>query len=241
MRDKSKGTVFITGGAQRIGHHVALSLSRAGYTIALHYHTSIEAAQKTAREIKKKGGRCHLFPCDLANEIRTQKLIRSVQRECPDLNVLINNASIFEKSTLDKYNLDSLNRHFVINFIAPYILTAEFAKVCRKGSIINFLDTHVTGNRINHFDYLLSKKTLSEMTKMAAVALAPHIRVNAVAPGLILAPRGKGKDHLERLAKNIPLQRRGNVDNISAAVEFLIADNYITGHTVFCDGGEHLK
>lgn len=241
MAKRKKGTALITGGAQRIGKSIALHLARTGYTIALHYHTSITQAQKTAQEINAKGGRCRLFPCNLSDETTVQKLIRLAKHECPDLQVLINNASIFERSSFENYNLNSLNRHFVINFIAPYILTAEFAKHCRTGNVINILDTHVVDNRIGHFDYLLSKKSLSELTKLSAVALAPRIRVNAVAPGLILPPQEKGDDYIQRLSKKIPLKRRGHTANICAAVDALLDNDYLTGQTIFCDGGEHLR
>ena len=123
---------------------------------------------------------------------------------------------------------------------APYILTQEFARLCKAGSIINILDTHITENRTAHFDYLLSKKTLAAFTQQAAVSLAPKIRVNAIAPGLILPPVAEKADYLNRLAKKIPLKRKGNIENITHAVQFLAKNNYITGQVLFIDGGEHL-
>ena len=237
---KNKGTALITGGAQRIGHGIALTLAQLGYTIALHYNTSAQSALTTTKEIKSNGGRCELFGCDLSDEIDTQKLIQRVEKKFPNFNVLINNASVFEKSDFKNYSLLSLNRHFVINFVASYILTAEFARLCKRGNVINILDTHIVNNKIGHFDYLLSKKALAELTKMSAVALAPNIRVNGIAPGLILPPKDKSSDYLKRLARNIPLKCQGDVKNIVTTVKFLLENNFVTGDIIFCDGGEHL-
>ncbi len=225
-----KGTALVTGGAKRIGEGLAFKLAEMGFKIALHCNSSLTAAQDVAKRIQEKKGVCEIFPCDLNDEYAVQTLISTVRKQFPGLNLLMNNASVFEKSDIKTYDLENLKRNFTINLFTPYILTAEFARHCKKGHIINILDTHITKNRTAHFDYLLSKKTLAELTNMSAVALAPDIRVNAIAPGLILPPAGK----------NVPLMRKGNVEDITRAMEFLIKNNYLTGQIIFCDGGEHL-
>jgi NAD(P)-dependent dehydrogenase (short-subunit alcohol dehydrogenase family) len=152
----------------------------------------------------------------------------------------VNNASIFEPSSLLSLDVENLDRHFGVNFKAPFILTGIFAKLCGKGHIINILDTHITQNRTSHLAYLLSKKSLYDLTKLSAVSLAPQIRVNAVAPGLILPPVGKRSDHLDRLAQQVPLKRKGDVAHVVQSLRFLVENDYMTGQVLFADGGEHL-
>ena len=236
----TRGAILVTGAAKRIGRAICLSLSSLGYPIALHYHRSGDEAKKLTEEIQKKGGRCQLFPCDLSDEQQAEQLISTVRQKLPNLNMLINNASIFEPSTIKDLRVTVLRRHFAINFDAPCILTARFAQECKKGHIINILDTHIVNNATQHATYLLSKKTLYELTKLSAIELAPDIRVNAVSPGFILSPAHSKSGSIKRLTKKIPLKKQGQVDHITQSIAFLINNPYITGQVIFADGGEHL-
>jgi len=215
-------------------------LSSLGYSVALHYHHSQEMAEHTASEIRKKRGVCELFPCDLADQQETSTLIKEVHKRFPALCVLINNASLFEQSRFLSSDLRLWNEHFAVNLRAPFILCAEFKAVCKKGLIINILDTHIVKNKTNHAAYLLAKKALAELTKMAAVEFAPDIRVNGIAPGCILPPKGKSNEYLETQAQKVLLRKRGSVSNITRSVQFLLENDYVTGQVIFCDGGEHL-
>jgi NAD(P)-dependent dehydrogenase (short-subunit alcohol dehydrogenase family) len=233
-------TALVTGGARRIGKAVCHSLAADGYAVALHYHHSNREARETAKAIRKKGGVCELFDCDLADEEQTTNLITDVLKRFSRLDVLVNNASIFEPSLIKNFDTKSSDRHFAVNFKAPFILTAQFAQKCKKGNIINILDTRIIKNRTQHAAYLLSKKALAELTKLAAVECAPRIRVNGIAPGLILPPADTEPEYLKRLAGRVPLQKIGHVDHITRSVEFLLSNSYLTGQIIFVDGGEHL-
>lgn len=238
---KNPGTALVTGGAKRIGAEIALHLAERGYSIALHYHQSKREALTIAHKIEQQSGqRCEIFKADLNREKEAGELIPNVLKKFPDLSLLINSASIFRKSTFKDLKLSDLDEHLNVNFKAPYILTAKFANRVKNGLVINLLDTHITQSRTNHFNYLLSKKLLASLTRMAALELAPQIRVNAIAPGLILPPANKGLDYLERLAQRIPLKRKGSPTDIVGAVNFLIDSGYMTGQTLFLDGGESL-
>ena len=237
---RNQEAVLITGSAGRIGKAIALSLARSGYAIALHYKNSTQAATQTAVEIRRHGVRCEIFPCDLSNEYEVKELIPAVLKKLPKLKLLINSASIFERSSLVPLDLKNLDKHLMVNLKAPYILTSVFAERCKKGHIINILDTNVVKNKTAHMAYLLSKKSLRDLTKLAAVALAPNIRVNAVAPGLILPPAGEPAGYLDRLAKQIPLKRKGTPEQIALSIKFLMENDYLTGQIIFNDGGEHL-
>ena len=230
---------LVTGGAKRIGKAVCLKLSSLGFAVALHYNHSKLEAQKVVDEIRNEGGVCELLACDLNRPHETETLIKKAKKIFPGLNLLVYSASIFEPSELKTATLDSLDRHFNINFKAPFILTQHFIHLCGQGHIINILDTNITKNWSKHFTYLLSKKTLYELTKLSALALAPAVRVNAIAPGFVLNPISKsGKS--SRTTKDIPLKRRGNVEQITECIEFLIKNDYLTGQVIFNDGGEHL-
>jgi NAD(P)-dependent dehydrogenase (short-subunit alcohol dehydrogenase family) len=138
-------------------------------------------------------------------------------------------------------DLGLLEKHWAVHVKAPWGLTAEFAKLVKNGAVVNFLDTKIAKNKTDFGAYLLSKKALAELTTMQAVRFAPRVRVNAVAPGLILAPEGRGPWYLKKQAAGIPLKRPGSIRNIIQAVRFLITNDYVTGQTIFVDGGEHLS
>ena len=237
---RPKGAALVTGGARRIGGAIARALAQDGYDIALHYRTSAESAEGTAEEIEGMGRRCRLFRCNLDRHDEMTGLIPGVREQFPHLNVLINNASIFEPGTLAGTGRDLFERHFNINFKAPFFLTQAFAEGCDHGQIINILDTRVSRSDQHHAAYTLSKKALLELTRMAARELGPAIRVNGVSPGMILPPPGGAVDELERRSAGLPLKRIGNTANLVAAVRFLLENPFITGECIYVDGGEHL-
>ncbi len=237
---KSKGTALITGAAKRLGQGVALHLAQQGYNIAVHYHTSKAEAMKTVEMIYTTGVRCELFRCDLTDEQQTLELIPQVHKAFSNLNLLINSASIFIPSQLQARDLTLFHAHWNTNFKAPYILSCEFARLCRKGQIINFIDTNVVRYKTRYADYLLTKKALFELTKMAAVQFGPRIRVNGIAPGMILSPVNGQMDDRPRRAKRIPLQRLGHPRYILQTVQFLLTNDYVTGQIIANDGGEQL-
>jgi len=233
------GAALVTGGAKRIGRSICIKLAEMGFTIALHYNTSKRDATSLANEIHSMGGQCSLFKCNLFNENETLSLISKIKKKHKDLNLLINNASIFEKSNIKNITQKSIQKHFSLHLNAPMLLTKEFALQCSKGQIINMLDTNVTKNNTKHLTYLLSKKSLLEFTKHAALELAPKFRVNAIAPGFILTPENKSEG-TARSSKDIPLRKKGRSQNIDLTIQFLIQNTYVTGQVIYVDGGEHL-
>jgi NAD(P)-dependent dehydrogenase (short-subunit alcohol dehydrogenase family) len=240
MPSKIKGTALVTGAAKRIGAHVALHLAKSGYRIALHYHRSKLEAMSTAQAIYKTGMRCELFYCDLEDEAQTLKLVPQVFKAFPDLNVLVNSASIFLPDQFGAVDLTLFKTHWNINFKAPYILTCEFARLAKKGLVINFVDANVVKYKTAYADYLMTKKALLEFTKMAAVQWGPRIRVNGISPGMILAPVNNQSDDRLKRARRIPLQRTGELRNILQSVQFLLDNDYLTGQIIANDGGESL-
>lgn len=234
-----KVTALITGGADRIGRAIALRCAEMGYDIALHYSRSGAKAEETAAEIRAKGAACRLYRADFSNFAEAVALVDEVSR-AGRLGVLVNNASLFFETTLADGSYEDFELLFNVNFKAPYALTKEFARRVESGVVINLLDTEIVRSRTKYFDYLLTKKLLAELTRMAALYLAPGIRVNGVAPGLILPPAGHGPEFLLQRAEDIPLKRPGSAEKIAHAVQFLLESDFVTGQVLFVDGGEAL-
>ena len=243
------GAALITGGAKRIGREIAIDLACQGYDIAISYNKSAVDAKKLADEIEKKFAvRCEIFASDLCQKDAAKKLAKSVVKKFPHLNLLVNNASIFNKSKFiaapDSELFDNLNIHF----ISPLILAKEFAKnvVTKKienAQIINLVDKNIVRFDTSYFYYLLSKKSLAELTKMLAIELAPKIRVNGIAPGFILDPIDEEipSDKTQNIIKKIPLQRKGAPENILQTVNFLLKNNFVNGQIISVDGGASLN
>jgi pteridine reductase len=236
-----KKAALITGGARRLGKSVALALAKSGYDIALHCNRSEEEAVRTAKSIRREGSACEVFVCDLAEDAGRSGLIPAVRQCFPDCRLIVNNASVFERASLAETSPERFDRMMQIHLKAPFFLTQSFASHFKKGHVVNFCDAKIASAFVSHFAYSLSKKALFEFTRMAAKALGPAIRVNAVAPGMILPSREFKEDDLIRLSMKIPLQRKGSADDIASAVLFLEENAYITGECLFVDGGEHLK
>ena len=161
-------------------------------------------------------------------------------KEYGRIDVLINSASVFKKSKLTMTSLLSLDEHFAINLKAPYILMCAFAKAAKQGQVINFLDTDIDKDQTTHIAYILSKKSLADLTRLAAVELAPKIRVNGICPGLILPPVHQPKADMTRRAAKLPLKRRGYPKHIEQSIAYLLDNDFVTGQFLYNDGGERL-
>lgn len=231
---------LVTGGARRIGAEIIKKLAKLGYNIALHYNISNDDAKKIKKEVESVGVKCKLFQCDLSEEKKVSRLLNDVKNEFPDLTLLINNASIFIRSEIKETENDIFNKIFNINFKAPYILSRDFAKIINKGNVINIIDTKINNNDYIYAAYTLSKKILADFTLMAAKEFAPDIRVNGIAPGIILPPAGKPEEYLKNIVKKVPLKKKGEPGDIIKAMEFLLTNEYITGQIIYVSGGQHL-
>jgi NAD(P)-dependent dehydrogenase (short-subunit alcohol dehydrogenase family) len=237
-----KNYALVTGSADRFGKSVALHLASQGYSLLLHYNSSAEKAEKVKHEIEAWGNgvKAELLQFNFQADHDFDEIFAALKAKNIILDILVNCASDFVPSDFKMVGSQLLEKEFNINFKNAYLLTKAFARVYESGNIINFIDTKVTKNSTVHLDYILSKKLLQEFTKISAVELAPNFRVNGIAPGLILPPEGKDEGYLWNLAKNIPLKKIGNLDEINKAVQFIIDSGFFTGQTLFIDGGEHL-
>ena len=233
---------LITGSAVRLGREIAHHLAHVGWDLALHYRTSSKDISDFEAELKScyPDQQFYAFQVDLGAIDQTQILIKQVFERFGHLDLLINNASIFEPSSFKKTSADSLIRHSQINYVSPFILMRDFANNAANGQIINIVDTRITNNKSDYLSYSLSKKSLWELTKMAALELAPHFRVNAIAPGAVLAPVGKDRSYLEKVAINTPMKIPSGVNSVLKSIDYVIDNEDLTGQLIYCDGGAHL-
>jgi pteridine reductase len=239
-------TYVITGAAHRIGRALALGLAKDAAAIVIHYGTSEAAAKQLAQEIDMAGTKAFTLNADLASPAQCLDLLKRAQDLAGPIDILINNASIFEQGKLTEINVEDLNRNMFLNAYAPLLLSRSFAELNKSRKpdklpvIINMLDTRITDYDRRHAAYLMSKRALFTLTKMLALEFAPAVRVNAVAPGLILPPKDKDQSYLEQLKSTNPLNAIGKVEQVVDAVRFLINNEYITGQVIFVDAGRNL-
>ena len=236
-----KTYALITGGSDRIGKAVAIHLAKQGYHLVLHYNSAKEKAENLQMHIESTYKvKVELLQINFLKENDFDRIYEDFKKKNITIEVLVNCASDFIPSSFNERGSELFDKEMTINLKIPYLLTKAFARVFGKGNIINFVDTKVAKNKTVHLDYILSKKLLKDFTKISAVELAPNIRVNAIAPGLILPPEGKDESYLLNLAKDIPLKTIGNLDEILKAFQFILDSYFFTGQILYIDGGEHL-
>lgn len=233
---------LITGASKRIGKAVAEFLAEKGWNILIHYNKSGNEATGLINRLKLKFPQQHfgIIQANLSHTNEVTELIPKAISEFGGIDLLVNNASVFNRGSVENTPVDLLDSQMNINLKAPFILIRDFARYCKKGNIINFVDTRITTNSPVFAAYSLSKKALWELTKMAALEFAPDIRVNAIAPGATLAPENKEKSYLVTRAKATPMKQPGGVIPVVKSVAFILENNHLTGQLLFADGGENL-
>jgi len=234
-------TALITGAAKRIGRATALALADEGVNIAIHYNTSEGEAKNLALELESCGVKAWTIQADFDVQEQYETLIERTLELTGSLDILVNNASIFPFEKLEDVTLDSLIKNMEVNAWVPFVLSRSFKELVGKGKIINLEDSRTSGYDWSHIGYIMSKHVLAAFTRYTALAYAPDITVNAVAPGLILPPPGKDQSYLDRLVGTVPLKRHGEAEDIAEAVVFLAKSSFITGEVIHVDGGRHLK
>lgn len=233
----------VTGGAVRLGKALALALAEEGVRLAVHYNSSIGPAEATVGEIRALGSDAVALRADLSQADQVSSLIGQAAQQWGRLDILVNSAAIFEPADLAHTSVESWERHFAINLRAPFFLSQAFAAHVgkqRRAHIVNIADWRGLRPDISYLAYSLAKAGVLAMTRGLALALAPNIQVNAIAPGAILPPPGKDQAYLDRLADDIPVQRVGSPAEIARALLFLLKSDFVMGETVFVTGGQHL-
>ena len=228
---------LVTGAAHRLGKVFALTLARQGFDILLHYHQSSDAALQTQVEVESVGSRVTLCQADLTDPAHIHSLVSSLD----SIHVLVNSAAFMPSGNVDALTLENWNTAIDLNLRAPFLLAQECAKKMPDGGlIVNITDIGAQKAWSRYPSYTVSKAGLESLTRILARALAPAIRVNAIAPGFVLQSEIVTDEEWQRLINRIPLKRPARVEEIASALEFLLKNEYITGQTIVVDGGYSL-
>jgi len=244
---------LVTGAGKRLGRAMALCLAGRGYDVAVHYATSQDQAEAVAEEIRALGQQAATLRGDLLVEDETQGLVgRAADALDGPLNVLVNNASIFEYDTIKTATRESWDRHIGSNLRAPFVLTQNFAAAVpdpvrdsngepvAQGLVVNMLDQRVRKLTPEFISYTIAKMGLWAFTRTAAQALAPRVRVNGIGPGPTLIGAHQSRDHFTRQRAATILGRGANPEDITAALRYLLDAPAVTGQLLCVDGGQHL-
>ncbi|MCK5675277.1 MAG: SDR family oxidoreductase [Spirochaetales bacterium] len=234
-------TALITGASKRLGRTTALTLADNGINTIIHYNKSEQDAVKTVNLSEEKGVVSKKIQYDFKDITGINDFLNEAKTITGKIDFLINSASIYPEDNLESLSEISLNNTINLNSLAPFILAREFKKICSNGAIINFLDARITDYEPNHISYQLSKQMLFNLTKMMSLEFAPGIRVNAVAPGIIIPDNIQDEKSLIRLKEGNPLKRIGTPAEVSSTALFLLQNEFITGQVIYVDGGRNLK
>ncbi len=240
--------VLITGAAKRIGREISLTLARRGADIILHYSRSRREATRLEKEIRELGVQAWCVPCDFLarGEIgpRIRSFVSQVVRAAGQVDVLINNASIFYPVPLEKITEKEWNAFLSVNLKVPFLLSQAFGlkmMKAKKGCILNLLDSSVERPAARFLPYAISKSGLAAATRGLAKALAPHVRVMGIAPGPILPAEYATRSEQEQAAKRTLLGRYGSPKDIATTVKFILEEgDFMTGSILYVDGGASL-
>ncbi|WP_321348102.1 SDR family NAD(P)-dependent oxidoreductase [uncultured Draconibacterium sp.] len=237
-----KRTALITGASKRIGRSLTEHLAQKGWNVVVHYNSSAKGANELVAELSSKypDQEFKAVQANLAETDEVVGLIPKLAAEKIKVDLLINNASVFNRGYLNGTSVELFDTQLDVNLKAPFFLIRDFANYYKTGNIINFVDTRITSNASNFAAYSISKKALWELTKMAALEFAPDIRINAIAPGVTLPPEDEDEDYLDKLAQAIPMKKPGGVEPILKSLDYILENDHLTGQLLFADGGENL-
>ncbi len=242
-----KKNILITGAAKRLGREMALSFARQGASILIHYRSSAKEARSLQKEIQALGSQAFLCPFDFGDRRPgLQKRIKSFVKDLPvSVDALVNNAAIYYPTSFGKITEEAWDDFLTTNLKSPVLLAQEIGLQMlrrKKGAIVNIVDIAGENPFKDHLPYSVSKAGLICATKSLAKELAPHVRVNAVAPGPILEPsNGITPAVKKKIAETTLLKRFGAAKDIADAVQYLLTADYVTGQVLRVDGGKSLS
>ena len=230
---------LVTGGAVRAGRAITLALANAGYDMVVNYHSSEAPARTLEAELTDQGREVLLAPGDISDTAAIVRIGQSVRERFGRLDVLVNSAATFVSTPLLEIDSEEWDRVMDVNLKGAHLMVREFAPLLRasKGSIVNVADHMGLKPSVRYAHHSVAKAGLVHLTRIQAVALAPEVRVNAVAPGLVLAPESMSEAAVEREIQSTLLRRPGTPEDMTRTVLFLVESPFMTGQTIVVDGG----
>ena len=244
--DLAGKVALLTGGA-RIGQTVAQAIAQRGCGLALTYRRSRDAAEATAAAARAAGVRAVVLPADVTDEAQVAAAVRQAEEELGRLDILVNLASTYERTPVESASARAFSDALDANTRSAWLFAIHAAPAMRRaggGRIVNVSDWLAVSRRplyTGYTPYYVSKAAVTALTESLALELAPHVLVNAVAPGPILPPPGLAPDEHAAVLGATPLRRWGGAEEIAKAVLFLIETDFITGESIRVDGGRHLS
>jgi NAD(P)-dependent dehydrogenase (short-subunit alcohol dehydrogenase family) len=238
-----KGKVaLITGAAHRVGKAIALRLAWEGCHTAIHYHAASQDAKRTLTEIEELSVRAYTYQADLRSVEEIHNLFSAVERDLNHLDILINSAAIMQRIPFKEVSLEDWNETINLNLRAPFFCLQSAVQLMGTdgGAVINITDIAGIQPWKDFPVHSISKIGVDMLTKVAALAFAPTVRVNAIAPGPVLKPTHMKEQRWEQLGQALPLGAAGTPTDVAEAVIFLLRNDFITGETLVVDGGNQL-
>jgi NAD(P)-dependent dehydrogenase (short-subunit alcohol dehydrogenase family) len=243
VSESAKGVALVTGAGRRIGRAIALDLGAAGFDVAVHYNRSMSEAEDTASEIRKLGRNAISIQTDLADASACVDLIPKATAELGSINVLINNASTFERDDVGDLTTNSWDTNLNVNLRAPMLLMKALADTVgpdRNGNIINIIDQKVWQLTPFYLSYTIAKSGLWTLTQTMAQALAPNIRVNGIGPGPVAKNDEMTEEDFQERCRAMPLGIGASFEDLCDGVRYLLNAKSMTGQMIALDGGQHL-
>lgn len=234
---------LVTGAGRRVGRAIAVALGTRGMHVVVHFNGSREGADETARLITEAGGQAVVEQADLTRVDAAHDLVDRAVAWRGTLTALVNSAAIMLRTPVGDTSASEWDTMFALNVRAPYFLSqrAAPALAASQGAIVNIADLAAFESWPAYVPHGMTKAAVVQMTRAMARALAPGVRVNAVAPGVVLLPDGWSEDEAEHLRSTTPLRRLGSPEDVAQAVVFLLEAQYVTGEVVRVDGGRHIR
>ena len=234
---------LVTGAGRRVGRAIALALGARGMHVVVHFNGSRDGADETARLIVEAGGTAIVDQADLTSVDAALALVDRAVAWRGALGALVNSAAVMLRTPVGETAQSDWDLMFALNVRAPYFLSqrAAPALAASEGAIVNIADLAAFESWPAHVPHGMTKAAVVQMTRAMARALAPAVRVNAVAPGVVLLPEGWDEAEAEHLRETTPLRRLGAPEDVAGAVEYLLEARYVTGEVLRVDGGRHVR
>ena len=233
---------LVTGGARRLGAAFSRALAARGYWVAIHHRQSFAEAETLVGAIAAAGGQAFALAADLSDATAPAALIDAVVSRCGRLDVLVSSAANMMRTPVGTVTVEQWEQIFSLNVRAPFLLAqAAAARMGEGGLIVNMADLAAFESWPGYVPHGMSKAAIVQMTRALARVLAPRIRVNAIAPGVVLLPDGWDASSAERLASTTPLRRIGEPGDVVRALEYFLDATFVTGEVLLVDGGRNVR
>ena len=247
MNDRNKVALITGSGRQRIGHVVARSLAAEGYSIALHYYKSANAARMAIDEMRRAGVDCEALQANVGVESEVNRMLDVVTDRFGRLDVLVTTASIWETIPLEDVTADDLRRNFDVNTLGTFLCARRAGQTMIQqqegGSIITIGDWAVQRPYLDHSAYFVSKGAIAALTRTLAVELAhrnPNVRVNCIQPGPVMFPSDASESERQEMIESTLVKKANCPESIAQAVKFLVDNQFVTGIVLPVDGGRSI-